>query len=448
MATVEKKVCAVCKEEHKIKDGFYTHPKTKKLLPVCKKCTNAHADNQMATVEFCREHNIYFDMNLHERALVAAKKDNSIMYFGYYLKLLNMNKGAHGKKSFKDSLFDITPEVKEFHETKNFEIRLRSHHCRVCQSDKPASEFFSSASPLDSSGLLSVCKKCSKEIFLNFYQLHGELHNAIYETCAILDYEYYPAVVDKLIAEINEVITVPLADKEAVTPVNADILVDTEDAFVRYLAICSKNFNEVRITRFDFYGARPAGYEDYKSALSIDEQMAVRTAEKQGDLKRKWGKSYDDEEVASLESMYSEWDQKKDLEDPAVSLLIRQLCMHQLDIEKKRASKDDITKKDYESLTLLMDKAGATPNKSKLDSEKGEEAWGVFIQTIEKGTPAVWLDQRKDKYFDTNNIEQYINSLFVRSLKNFITGSRDFSVLIDETTVRGIEAEGTDVKNE
>jgi len=448
MPIVEKKVCSVCKEEFKIKDGFYLNPATKARMDTCKKCTNNQTDNQMAAVQFCREKNIYFDLNLYQRAIVAAEKDNSKLYFGYYLKLLNMNKGTHGSKTFKDSLFDLRLEDIAFHETKTFDVRKRNHHCRVCQEDKPASEFFSSASPLDTSGLSSVCKKCTKEVFANFYQEHGELHCAIYETCAILDYSYEPKVVNKLINELNEIVPDKNGDQAVISDnKQITIIVDTEDVYGRYLRLCGETFESNRASRFDFYKERPAGYEDYKSSLSIEDQIAAKTAEREASLSRKWGQSYDEKDMIELEYLYSEWDQIKDLNEPSVSLLIRQLCMHQLDIEKKRRDRSGLNKKDYDVLALLMDKAGTTPNKVKGDDVKSQETWGTFIQTIEKVSPAEYLDKRKDKYFDVNNIEQYINALFVRPLRNFINGSRDFSVMIDDVSIQGIETDNGDFIN-
>ena len=64
-----------------------------------------------------------------------------------------------------------------------------------------------------------------------------------------------------------------------------------------------------------------------------------------------------------------------------------------------------------------------------------------LIATLEAIQSNIVADLRKEKYFDVHNIEQYIKSLFVRSLQNFITGSRDFSAMIDDIIVDGIDKE-------
>lgn len=104
-------------------------------------------------------------------------------------------------------------------------------------------------------------------------------------------------------------------------------------------------------------------------------------------------------------------------------------------LEKKREVDAEITKKDIEVLTMLMDKAAITPNKKRGEEEgKFAEFWGKFIKNIELNTPAEWLDKRGDKYFDTDNIELYIKNMYTRAMKNFITGSRDFSIMVEDGT--------------
>jgi len=409
-------------------------------------------DNVISATEFCRENNVYFNLNLYQRAIVDAKKKHSTMFFGSYLRLLNLNKGTHGEKEFKDSLFEVEKDVVGFHETPRFEIRQTKHHCRNCGEDKSAGDFFSSSSPLDKTGVLSVCKTCVKEIFSGFYQDHSDLSCAIYETCALLDYGYHKDVVVKLTNELNE--TVLNKTSKTNVPDESEqmlLLVDTEDIFGRYLKLCSETVDIHKAGRFDFYSDRPAGYEDYSSPLSLEEQIEVKTAEKASNLKKKWGKGYSAADIEELESFYSEWTHK-DLADPSVALLIRQLCMHQLDMAKTRMGKPNEDgdgtdqggtpdKNDYDILTKLMEKAGAIKDKVSTDDAQSKESWGTFIRKIEVNNPAEYLDKRKDKYFDVNNIDQYINALFVRSLKNFITGSRDFNVMIDDTAIDGIEKE-------
>ena len=444
MPVLEKKICANCKEESVV-ENFYLHPKTKKVLPVCKKCAGNSMETQVSAIEFCRENNVYFDMNLYQRAIVDAKKARSRLYFGYYLKILNMNKGTHMEKEFKDSVFEIPKETEEFHETKTFEARQKRHYCRYCEADKSANEFFASCNKLDSSGRLSVCKSCVKDIFMGFYQDHANIDCAIYETCAALNYGYHPHVIKKLEASIVEEVSASAAKhKEMKESEQMLLIVDAEDIFGRYLQLCSTMCYGNTAGEFNFYAARPDGYEDYLSPISIEEQIEMKRAEKAGNLKKKWGKSYSEEELEELEDLYSEWEQKKDLSDTAVSLLIRQLCMHQLAMENMRMAKEMPTKNDYDILMNLMSKAGATPNKVDLDESAAKQSWGTFIQQIEKTSPAEYIDKRKEKYFDVHNIEQYVNSLYTRSLKNFLTGSRDFSVVIDDTPVEGIEKESGD----
>jgi hypothetical protein len=440
---IKKIICPSCKEEKNKEEDFYQIPGKKEKFSVCKNCINFQADTNIGATEVCRINNIYFDLNLYERAVVSAKKGNSKYYFGYYLRFLNMNRATYGDKAFKDSVFDIPESVVAFHETKKFAIRQSKYRCRRCGSEKPSSEYYATVDPLDTNDLCSICKSCIKEIFSEFYSDHQEIETAIYETCLKLNYGFHPIVIDKMLKEANElepqeVVKNATEDLEIPLPQETRMIVDADDLFGQYLSTCNSLLPSNRAGLFDFYGPRPKGYEDYSTSFSLEDQLAQKKEEQSKSLVKKWGKGYEIEDIEQLESFFEEWEQK-DLSNPSVSLLIRQLCMHQLDLERRRSKRDEITKKDYEILTMLMDKAGATPNKLNTDDSKSKQAWGTFIQKIETSTPAEYLDSRKKKYFDVNNIQQYFSALILRPMKNFVTGSRDFNAMIDDVSVSGIE---------
>lgn len=429
-------ICSVCKQEKNVKKDVYLHPRTKTQFNMCKKCGNYITQNEYAMIEFCRSNDIFYDQNIFERVKKNVEKDGNDYYLGYYLKFLNMNKNTNSEKSFKDSIFEVPESVEKFHESTRFERRQTSHHCRHCGKDKAANEFFSSADFLDKSGLLSVCKNCVKEIFLYYVEEHKEIDCAIYEACSIFNYEYSATVVEKIINEINE-------KSEDLIVSNADldedlekmmIVADAEDIFGRYLKLLQETTSKT--PPFDFYGNRPANYEDYTSPFSIDEQIEIKNQAHSADLRLKWGVHYSDEQLEQLEFEYQEWAQSKDLNEKSTDLLIKELCKHRLMMEENRAA---LKKQDYDIMLSLMDKAGAINSKQNIDANKAQEKWGLFIEEIEKQTPAELLDKRGKKYWDVHNIEQYIESIFVRANKNFMTGSRDFNMIVDGEEYTGVD---------
>ena len=64
------------------------------------------------------------------------------------------------------------------------------------------------------------------------------------------------------------------------------------------------------------------------------------------------------------------------------------------------------------------------------NANKSTEAFGLWIKDIEELTPAEWHDKH-ELFKDMDNLNQYFEDYFVRPIRNFITGSRDFNVQED-----------------
>jgi len=159
-------------------------------------------------------------------------------------------------------------------------------------------------------------------------------------------------------------------------------------------------------------------------------------------LEKKWGKGFSEDEYAYLESEYQGWAKTKDVDNKSVDLLIREVCIQQLTIRRTREEGGEVSKKDIDILTTLMDKCSITPDKEKeASSSKSQAAFGMWVKDVETMSPAEWVENQK-LFKDIEGIDDYVKRTYDRAVKNYIGMQRDFRVVADKMEK---EAEDFDV---
>lgn len=75
-----------------------------------------------------------------------------------------------------------------------------------------------------------------------------------------------------------------------------------------------------------------------------------------------------------------------------------------------------------------MKSLAISPNMANASTaSKSTETFGLWIKDIEELEPAEW-HQDNTIYKDMDNLDFYFQNYFVRPIRNFITGSRDFNI--------------------
>ena len=142
-----------------------------------------------------------------------------------------------------------------------------------------------------------------------------------------------------------------------------------------------------------------------------------------------WGEGFELKEYEYLNKELADWKSKNESDNGAQDILSREICVGKLNIRRKRSKGDD-TSKDVAAIQSLIRTGNFVPKKNETQDAAFEIPWGVQMKDVEDFSPAEWIKDKK-KFKDMDGISHYIKDHIIRSLKNFVTGSRDFDPGMD-----------------
>jgi hypothetical protein len=259
---------------------------------------------------------------------------------------------------------------------------------------------------------MSVCRYCVNDIFESYFVKDNSLSNSVYQTCKILNVRY----------DTN---TIDVTQKHIDTSNSKGRAIN--QVFGIYLSkLKISNFGQIDTKNEDFTFSEPVKYIS-ENAIPLEDVL-----DDQDDveyLKSVWGENLELDDYQFLESAYSKWTRTTDVDNYGIEVLLRELCHKENEIRKARKgnkSVDSLVK----SLQELMKNSALTPAlQNAASSGRSADAFGVWIKDIENLTPAEWYEEGfRDKYKDIEGIEEYNEKYIKRSIRNFLTGSRDFNI--------------------
>jgi hypothetical protein len=284
-----------------------------------------------------------------------------------------------------------------------------SIYCRKCMLQKPPEDFFNSVDKtLDSNGYMSICKDCIQEILDHALLREKTLENTFLSVCRTLNVSYEEAGIRSLRISLEN------AEKDERK---------FSLTFGRYLVILNglarSNRGEKSLTFRE--PVDPAKLEKL-DADNLGEDMVSY-------LEKFWGKGegYEQEDYKYLESELSEWQKTTRCDTQPELVLVKEICYQQNEIRRLRKEGKSVAKA-VEQLQVLMKNSALTPYQQNAASAgRNMETFGVWINEIEKTSPAEYYKD-KEKFKDIDGIGDYAEKYIVRSLRNFVTGSRDFNL--------------------
>jgi len=311
-------------------------------------------------------------------------------------------------------------------------VTIETCYCRKCMNTLPAGEFFDSSDNglIDSNGKFSVCKNCIQDIYDTLYAENQSMEKTIHKMCIVLNLKFSNEAVDAAKKHIQTLI---------------DNGKNTKAVFSIYkMKIMATN------TSMEKNIAQDDGYEDvgtiFVSEIDDPKKLPIPTS-----VLDFWGRDIPRDDIEYLEHEYANFKQTHSTETYAEIVLLKRVCYTLLDIKLARVNNDD-TVKLVKELQELMKSLNVSPDKTSSNSANAKDidAFGLWIQDIEKEEPAQWLltDPRGDIYRDVGNVEEYFQKYIVRPLKNLITGSKDFNVDDDEVESEFTEEEVASVFGE
>ena len=123
-----------------------------------------------------------------------------------------------------------------------------------------------------------------------------------------------------------------------------------------------------------------------------------------GYLQSKWG-LFDNNDLSYLESEYLDWKDKLggNIVEKSIDIIVKQICLQSLDIQKSREQGDDVTKK-IKTLRELMSDGGLVEKQNRV-SDLASSSVGQRIEDIEKIRPVYAVDR---DLTDVDNVKNLI----------------------------------------
>lgn len=251
---------------------------------------------------------------------------------------------------------------------------------------------------------IPYCKECIKKIYLFYSKMYNDMNLAVYYTCRKVDIPYIHSNYLGAVNNLNNS-NANIQDEEAIM-----------SAYMKGLAFSDTNGwgysfddsqGEADIPKLSSYDVvtkikrdkinnpnfgKKGNDEDYET-IEYDTDF----------LQSKWGMTFENWELAYLESEYLDWDEKlSGINDKTLDILVKQICYQLLDIYKDRQSGTPVDKK-LKTLTDLMNNSGLI-DKQDSANEK-HNTLGMEIEKIEYLKPAT---SGKKIFEDIDGVQNYV----------------------------------------
>jgi hypothetical protein len=292
-------------------------------------------------------------------------------------------------------------------------IENETAYCRKCMKMVNKKNFFQAVDLnwIDSNGLLgSICKDCMNSLFDNIYESNHSLDKTILKLCRSLNIKFDTNAIEALRIHL-----------ETAKNNNRDI----NALFGVYLG-------KLRNVQKTTIGERQAEDLTYTDVVGSGVVLPDITDYESipHDVIQVWGKGYTEEEYQWLEEKLASWKKTHKSDTMGEETLLTEIVFKQYEIKKAR-EEERSTAALVKELQDLMKTASVDPAKTAIaGSGKSQDTFSSFIKTIEENEPAEFFED-KGMFKDVENIDYYFKKYVVRSIKNFITGSRDFNVESD-----------------
>ena len=280
--------------------------------------------------------------------------------------------------------------------------------CRKCMQMKRPSEFFVATDfYLDSNGFMSICKDCANDMYERTFKIEGSVERTILKMCRVLNIRY-----DERAIEVGKKRLASIGEKGNETGnffgyYKASIGTVSKDRDGSLMTDAEVDLTFVEPTRkeiMDMYQEQIEDKEYYQES---------------------WGVNYTEDEYHFLEAEFAKWKKTTKCDTQSEEILVREICHKQLEIRNARIegkSVDGLVK----GLQEIMKNSALTPAlQNAANSGKNADTFGVWVKDIEQFTPAEWFENQS-KYRDMDGMEEDKKDI-IRSIGNFITGSRDFN---------------------
>ena len=248
---------------------------------------------------------------------------------------------------------------------------------------------------------IPYCKDCIKEMFSMYLKKYNNKNLAFYYLCRKIDIPY---IHDNYLGALKNV-----SNPEAKIYGEDNII----PAYMKGFALSDRNgwgdsFDDSQgeanidgIASFDEFTKVKKNRRVANNSSNDDYEVLEYDT---GYLQVKWG-FFDNDDLSYLESEYLDWEDKLGgpITEKSIDIIVKQICLQTLDIQKARERGEDVTKKIKTLRDLMSD--GGLVEKQNQASDLVSSSVGQRIEEIEKIRPVYSPDPELQ---DVDNVKNLI----------------------------------------
>lgn len=171
---------------------------------------------------------------------------------------------------------------------------------------------------------------------------------------------------------------------------------------------------------------------DERKSLSVTKKIKVDTLSENEflDLQDFFGDGYEEKDYIYLQSEYEDYLNRYEVDSKTLENLIKEICLTQLDIRKKRAKGDKVDSQ-QKTLQDLLGSSNLKPvQESAASSISEQETMGTLIKKWENDRP---IPEPDDAWKDVDGIGKYIRTFFLGHLAKLFGKENSFQDEYDDT---------------
>lgn len=269
--------------------------------------------------------------------------------------------------------------------------------CSSCGKDKDSKEYYASNSPFHKhTGKLSICKEC-------FWGFVGE-------------------DIQKLKLALR------MTDKAFLV----DLLKSSQDEAERTnkntIKIYMKN---ISMPQYKHHTWDDSDIDNFKSSKSINTKVSIDDIEEESveidknelkELANFFGKGFNTEDYIWLQSEYVDFINRYECDSKGMELLIKEICLQQLDIQNRRAIGEKVDQQ-LKTLQDLLGSSNLKPVQETGANAVDQETFGTLIKKYENDKP---VPEPDEKWKDVDGISKYIKVFFLGHLTRMLGLKNDY----------------------
>lgn len=269
--------------------------------------------------------------------------------------------------------------------------------CTCCGVEKSYSEFYISKSPFHkATGRLHVCKQCM------FEHVDEKDINTIKNVLRMVDKPF-----------INELYKRSIEEAER----------DNKSTFGIYMK--NLGMHQYRDKTWAHSDSQQSIEDEIGYTLDIDENL---TEEDIQDLIKFWGRGFNIEDYLWLQNEYEDFITRYECDSKSMELLIKQICLTELDIEKRRANGEKVDQQ-LKTLQELLGSSNLKPVQETGANATENATFGTLIKKFENEKP---IPEPAPEWQDVDGIRKYISVWFLGHLCRMLGIKNDYADMYEE----------------